>query len=73
MSVLRRPLGSSQAWLGPWLAWLSRPGAADLRSSGSHCVTRATRRARAIASSAMEHGCSVRRPKRCEPNKAEQG
>ena len=39
MSVLRRPLGSSQAWLGPWLAWLSRPGAADLRSSGSHCVT----------------------------------
>jgi hypothetical protein len=48
----------------PWLIWLSRPGVA----SGSHCATRATPRARAIASPDMEQGRSVRPHDKCKPN-----
>jgi len=34
----------------------------------SRCATQETRRARAIVSSDMEHGCSARRPNKREPN-----
>ena len=69
MSVLRRPLGSSQA-----CGWVAVAGLVietrrcGLKASGSHCATRATRRACAIASPAMEHGRSVRPHNKCKPN-----